>query len=199
MTTYRYRNEIFHYEILWRASQTAIDMAKIENEIIRPDHLAIYSLLTGFLAFEGFLNFVGEEIAEEAWKKEKGFFSGNEYKGVVGKIDYLFSKFPGTELKKGEEPYQTFSKIKQIRDILAHNRVRRYEECSVSENPSFEPSWKNFDTPEKVKPYLERLKELAESIRGEAKKLLVEDYELSHLHFPAFTGPIGNAEGDGID
>ena len=81
---------------------------------------------------------------------------------------------------------------------MAHNRVKKYEEISKSENFSFEPHWEEFETPKKVQLSLEKLKEFAEIIRVESEKLLVEDYQLSHLHYPVFSGPIANAEGKGI-
>jgi hypothetical protein len=63
------------------------------------------------------------------------------------------------------------------------------------EVPSFKTYWDDFDTPDKVGPALEQLKILAEIIRIEALKLLDEEYQLSHLHFPAFEGPLAHAEG----
>jgi hypothetical protein len=81
---------------------------------------------------------------------------------------------------------------------LAHNRIHSYGEITEDENPSFRTKWEDFDTPEKVLPALKRLKELAEMIRVEAVKLLKEDYQLSHLHFPAFEGPLGTSEGNSI-
>jgi hypothetical protein len=195
MTPWERNNEIYSYEILWDAAQSALKMAAIEDERIRSDHLAMHSLLTGFFAFEGFLNFVGEEIAQEAWADERKFFSTSKYKGIIGKIEYLFSKFSDVELDKNSEPYLTFKETKDARDRLAHNRVKRYTEVSSSEYPSFKTPWEDFDTPEKVKPSLNRLKEFAETIRSEAVKLLEEDYPTSHLHFPVFSGPIGHAEG----
>jgi hypothetical protein len=195
MTPWKRDIEIYSYEILWDASQSALKMAEIGDERIRPDHLAIHSLLTGFFAFEGFLNFVGEEIAEEAWAEERKFFSSSKYRGIIGKVEYLFSKFPDVELDKNSECYLTFKDLKDIRDRLAHNRVNRYREVSGSDYPSFKTYWEGFDAPEKVKLLLERLKEFAEIIRIEAVKLLVEDYPISHLHFPVFSGPIGHAEG----
>lgn len=171
MSTWKRKISIFSYEILWRASQTALKMTEVEDERIRPDHLCMNAILTGFLAFEGFLNFVGEEIAEKVWKDEKQFFSGPDFKGVIGKVEYLFTLFPDRDLRKGEEPFQTFKKIKEVRDLLAHNRVKRYEEISDSDNSSFETHWDDFDTLEKVKPALGQLKTLAEIIRVEAEKL----------------------------
>jgi hypothetical protein len=80
-------NTIFSYEILWRAAHTALKMAEIKDPLIRVDHLSIHSVLTAFLAFEGFLNFVGMEIAPETWKNERDFFAGPKFRGIIGKVD----------------------------------------------------------------------------------------------------------------
>lgn len=196
--TWKRDNTTFSYEILWRAAQTALSMAEVKDPRIRIDHLSIHSILTAFLAFEGFINLVGDEIAPAIWKTERDFFSGPKFIGIVGKIEYLFTLFPNIELKKGEEPYQTFSKVKATRDNLAHNRVLNYSETTPDENCSLRTNWEDFDTPEKIRPALQRLKEFAELIRVEAVKLLKEDYALSHLHFQAFEGPLGGSEGTKI-
>lgn len=106
---------VFSYEILWRAAHTALSMAEIKDSCIRVDHLSIHSILTAFLAFEGFINFVGDEIAPEIWNKEREFFSGNNFRGIVGKIEYLFTLFPNIELQKEKEPYLTFKRVAQRR------------------------------------------------------------------------------------
>jgi hypothetical protein len=68
-------NSVFSYEILWRAAHTSLSMAEIKDPCIRVDHLSNHSILTAFLAFEGFINFFGDEIAPEIWSKEREFFS----------------------------------------------------------------------------------------------------------------------------
>lgn len=188
-------NTTYSYEILWRAAFTALSMAEIKDSRVRVDHLSIHSILTGFLAFEGFINCVGGEIAPEIWAKEREFFSGEQFRGIAGKIEYLFTLFPNAELKKGEEPYQTFRRLKETRDNLAHNRVLIYSEVTADDKPSLRTKWEDFDTPDKIRPALQKLKEFGELIRIEAVKRLKEDYALSHLHFPAFDGPIGSSEG----
>jgi len=174
---------------------TSLDLAESAGTNVRADHLSVQSLLSGFLAFEGFINFVGEEIAPDIWKNERAFFSGDQYRGITGKVEYLFSLFSGVSLKKGTEPYQTFARIKRIRDGLAHNRVLRYSEKTDSERPDFKTSWDDFDSPDKVRPAVMQLKALAELIRIEAVKKLTSYYKTSHLYFHAFEGPIANAQG----
>lgn len=195
MTTWRRNYSTYAFEILWRASMTALAMADGPDKQTREDHLSIHALLAAFLAFEGYINFVGEEIAPEIWAKEREFFSRNEFRGITGKVDYLFTLFPSAQLEKGRDPCQTFYRIKRIRDSIAHNRVLRYSETSESEVMDFRTSWDDFNSPEKVRPAVLQLKALAEVIRLEALKILVEEYRLSHLHFQAFEGPLAEANG----
>ena len=195
MKTWNRERSTYSYEILWRASMTALEMAEIPDKHTREDHLSIHSLLSGFLAFEGFVNFVGEAIAPQVWEKERDFFSGGSYPGIIGKVEYLYSLFPSGSLKKGENPFQTFHRVKKIRDSLAHNKVLRYLEVTESEASPFKTSWDDFDSPGKVRPALLELKTMAEAIRVEALKVLKEEYPLSHLHFSAFEGPLADAEG----
>ena len=190
---------IISYETLWRAAITSLEMAKVDDEETRSDHLSISSILTGFFAFEGFLNFVGEEIAPDIWKDERTFFSKSDFRGVMGKVEYLYSLFSDTELDKSCDPYQTVKKIKTIRDYLVHNRVKSYEKISTDKFPAYEPHWEDFDTPKRVEPALDKIKKLAEMIRLEALKILEDEYEASHLHHEVFTGPLGYASGKTID
>jgi hypothetical protein len=171
----------------------------IDHCEIRPNHLAIQSLLCGFLAFEGFINLVGEEVAKDVWENERAFFSRDPFRGIIGKVKYLFTKFSGVQLREGEEPFQTFKRMKRTRDDLAHNRVFCVEEITSDEDPAFLTKWDAFESTEKVEEGLRRLKELAEMIRLEAVRILKEDYQLSHLHYPAFEGPIGNSTGEKKD
>lgn len=111
--------ETYAHEILWRASQSALRAAGVDHPAVRPDHLAIQSLLCGFLAFEGFVNLVGEEIAPKAWTDERAFWGRGSFRGIGGKVDYLFTLFRGAQLKKDEEPCLTFRSLKRTRDDLA--------------------------------------------------------------------------------
>lgn len=195
MCKWKRNGSVHSHEALWRTSETALDMADIQHETIRPDHLAIHSLLTGFFAFEGFLNFIGEAVAPKVWENEREFFSSNKYRGVEGKVEYLFSLFPEVRLEKGNNPYQTFKKIKSLRDDLVHSRVERFEEISESKFPSFELCWEPYDDPKLARVSLEEIKKLAEIIRLEAVKLRNDEYKTHHIYYSAFEGPLGSSEG----
>jgi hypothetical protein len=179
----------YAHEMLWRASQSALRTSTIDHPDIRPSHLAVQALLCGFLAFDGFVNLVGEAIAPDMWKDERNNFNSGQFRGIAGKVEYLYSVFPGTTLEKGKEPYQTFKQLKEVRDALAHNRPHQYKETGSDKYPQFETRFDDFNTPQKVEPKIQQLKLLVESIRIEALKLLEGECQ-SHLRFHAFEGPL---------
>lgn len=194
----QYQLSTYSHEILWRASMTTLKTAESALETVRPDHLSILSLLSGFLAFEGFINLVGHEVAPKVWENEHGFFSKHPYKGIVGKIDYLYSLFCGATLDKGCRMYQTFKAIKAFRDTMAHAKVLQYSDKTTgADAPSIKTRWDDYENPAKVRPALMELKAFAETIRVEALKILKEEYKLSPLHYKAFEGPISTGDGEG--
>lgn len=189
----------YPHEILWRAAITTLRTAKGEGEKVRPDHLGVLALLSGFLAFEGFVNLVGDEVASDVWREEKKFFSQGNYRGLNGKLEFLFSQFPGHRLVKGQNPFQTFQKVRVFRDSIAHARVYKYTEITESEQAGLEVPWRHFDSLEEVERALGQLQLLAEELRVGALSILKEEYRLSHLHYPAFQGPIQTSTGEGVD
>ena len=190
---------IYPHEILWRSAMTSLDLIqKIEDA--REDHLSIQALLNGFLAFEGFINFVGLKLFPDIWVDERRFFSGDDYKGIEGKVAYLFEKF-GMHLSKGQEPYQTFKKVKGIRDILAHPKPHQYckttEIADSDDRPllSYKTQWDEFENRDAVSAALnEGIKKLAEQIRRKACEITDED-DRDHLLHPAFEGSLASSEG----
>lgn len=195
---WEHNTTVFAYESVWRAAQSALQAASIKNPKIRKHHLAIQSFLCAFIAFEGFINFVGDEIAPDAWKTERQFFGGrSKFRGIIGKVDFLLSKFSeGHSIKKSAH-YTEFLRLKSTRDFLAHMKPEKKKEVSPEGNPSFSSQLDTIQTPRAAGKALKTLKALAELIRVEAIKVLNEEYQISHLNYPAFKGPLGSSSGHG--
>jgi hypothetical protein len=190
---------IYPHEILWRSAQQTLELID-SNESAREDRLSIQALLTGFLSFEGFINYLGLEMYPDIWKNERQFFSRGDYKGIEGKVAYLFEKLPDIELRKGEEPYQTFKRVKGLRDKLAHPKPFQYTktfeiECDDDHYPDFSSEWKEFEEKKIVQDALEKLKELAEILRSKAGEVQ-DDYYKDHLFHKAFEGPLGSTSAE---
>lgn len=188
---------IFAYELVWRAAQSALQVASIKSPKIRKHHLALQSFLCGFIAFEGFTNFMGEEIAPDIWMDERNFFSRGKFRGIIGKVNFLVDRFQNGKSIKQSEHYGAFLELKKMRDFLAHLKPERMKEYSVGGSPSFSSKLDQIQTPRAAGKALKHLKALAELMRIEALIILKEEYQLSHLHFPAFRGPLGSASGRG--
>ncbi len=188
----------YPHEVLWRAAKSSLRSATVQHDHIREDHLAILSLLAGFLAFEGFVNMIGSEVAPDAWSKERKFFSTGKHRGIMGKVDYLFTLFPGIKLNKETPPYLTFAQVKEVRDSIAHNKPVKYLEKSDSHFPECLMPWSDFKALDDVSQALDHLKELAELIRTGALSILKEEYALSHIHYRAFGGPILSSHGEEV-
>ena len=188
----------FSHELLWRAAITGLHLARSGHPLAREDHLTIQSFLCGFLAFEGFINFVGGEIAPEVWKDERSFFSQKPFRGLEGKIEFIFGELPDARVQKTSKIYVGFKQAKDLRNNLAHNRVFTRTEITTSDkHPDFSTAWEEFQNADKVQAVLDNLHQLAERIRVEAMKRIeaTDDYGDSHLRHSAFAGPVGTSVG----
>jgi hypothetical protein len=189
---------VYPHEILWRASQRSLDLVGV-NEDAREHELSIQALLIGFLAFEGFVNFVGLQCHRDVWENEREFFAGGDYRGIEGKVAYLEDQFPDFELDKGAEPYQTFKRVKEIRDKLSHPKPHSYSKERIITGDEHIPfdfltEWKKYENKTVVYSSLEKLKELAETLRSEVVKTTGEHHQGQLLH-AAFDGPLGMGRG----
>ncbi len=189
---------VYPHEILWRAAQRSLGLIDT-NEDAREHELSIQALLIGFLAFEGFVNFVGLQCYRDVWENEREFFAEGNYRGIEGKILYIAEQLSGFELKKGDEPYQTFKKIKGIRDKLSHPKPHSYSKERIITDDEhipfdFSTEWEKYEDKTVVCASLERLKELAETLRLEVTKTIEEHHQGQLLH-EAFDGPLGMGSG----
>jgi len=191
---------IYPHEILWRSSLQSLELID-GSESAREDRLSIQALLTGFLSFEGFINYLGLEMFPRIWNNEREFFSQGDYIGIEGKVAYLFEELPDLELRKGEEPYQTFKKAKDMRDKLSHpkpfqyTKIIEFKNSDIDNYPDFSTEWKEYEGKKNTWTALNRLKELAEILRSKAAEIQ-DDYYKDHLWHKAFEGPLGSTSGE---
>ena len=183
--------EIYTHEYLWRAAQSlhthpAADEKNFHN------HLA--SLIMTYLAFEAFVNFLGEVVCPEKWGIEKEAFRG---RGdiIEAKISDIVLRLPEFKWRKGERPYQDIKKLKRFRDLVAHGKVVRAEYITVAneEGVDFRWSheWDEFIQPSAVASSMASVKEFCQSLVIAARK----HFDEPHLIFDAFEGFLASAEG----
>lgn len=160
-------------------------------------YLLIQSLLISYLAFEAFINFLGECLDPVAWKDEKNFFNQRCYYGIEGKIKRLAERLPTFVFKKGERPYQSVKQVGKFRTLLVHGKPYHFEKeveatTDGSETDRFEFHWDDYISLEKVVRSREDIKEFCESLRSKAHTIS----ENLHLSYPAFEGSLAHSEGE---
>jgi len=116
--------ESVHYthRYLWIAAQTLYALRSVHQEAGYWCSLA--SSLFIYLAFEGFLNDLGERIAPKEWAGEKKFFSREPYRGTLGKFRFLAEKV-GYRVDLTQRPHSTLRTLDQQRNKLVHPRTER--------------------------------------------------------------------------
>lgn len=197
----KYKREVetvtYTHEFLWRAGAYAIDHVNSNRE--GSHYFLTSAFLTSVLAFEAFINFVGEIVAADAWEDERSFFSRAPYRGIVGKVRKVFESL-GLDLDEDSPAFAAFLNAKCLRDKIAHGRVVRTAESfflddrdSTQGYDFMQLAWEDVLEVRKIEEIRQHLKGLAETIRARAKESHVEtDY---HLLFTAFEGSLGSGSG----
>ncbi len=185
----------YPHEYLWRASSKSLTRAETNDR--EQYYLLMQSLLVAYLAFEAFVNFLGECLDPDAWGNEKTFFNQRSYYGIGGKIKRLAEKLPNFVFEKGKEPYQTIKKMGTFRTLLVHGKPYHFEKevpDEGSKTDMYEFVWDEYLSLENVNRSREAIKKFCESLRSEANTILDETEPPYRLH-PAFEGPLIRSEG----
>jgi hypothetical protein len=184
--------EVYTHEYLWRAAKVMAEES--ESSERNALYFRITALLMSYLAFEAFINFLGQILFPEVWANEKEAFKG---KGdvVEAKISKLTEKLVNFEWRKGAEPYQKIKRLKDFRDMVIHGKFMSssYETTRQDDGSyiKWQHNWDSFVQPSHVTEYMEAIRQFCQSLIVEARK----GSEHPHLGFDAFAGPLGSAEG----
>lgn len=194
----------FSHRILWDASVRHLALAEQHTSDSWQLHLSAGLLAAA--AFEAYLNYVGEEILPSIWKRERGYFNQDPYRGTAGKLlrisEEVGLKLPG----KTSKPFVGFSGLQALRDMIVHARPRRVEYRSIhksSETARFPMHWLQQEAPpERIKTHIEDLEKLAvivhAAIQGsEFKNVILGNHPFLGLlglgtHTVRRYGPIGS-------
>lgn len=117
--------ETFTHKILWECCLRQMGTARRRKK--DPKYFHISAMLLAYLTYEAYVNFLGDRFAPETWKEERKIFSEKPYQGLEGKLKFLTEKIPIKGISKGQRPYQTLKKLKNLRDFLSHGTVDKYE------------------------------------------------------------------------
>ncbi len=129
----RFEEVVYTHRRLWLA---ATQLAEHGDE--KPLHNwygYLASQLLSFFAIEGLLNYILQELRGDVWNREREFFAGPEYRGTLGKFDYLAEEL-GVDVDKSRRPYQSLKKLANRRNDMVHPRTEIAEgtrEMSVAD------------------------------------------------------------------
>lgn len=199
-----YKREIegttYTHEFLWRAGTYSLTHAK--EQPAGSHYFLTNSFLASVLAFEAFVNFLGQIAAPEAWADERNFFKKKPYQGFEGKVKKL-GEVLSCPLDDTDTVFATFRMAKNLRDKIAHGKpVKISESFLVRDSDSKEGmdfmrlAWDQILSISEVERIRGQLQELAERFRLKAKHLYAE--EESHFLFAAFEGPLASGAGSTI-
>ena len=79
-------------------------------------------MVMGYMAFEAYLNYVGEILAPEVWNDERLFFSKLPCKGSQGKLQFLLDLYGIKTFEKSNRPFNSIFVLKSLRDEIAHGK-----------------------------------------------------------------------------
>lgn len=182
---------IYTHEYLWRAAQSLHKHSAADEKNF---YYRLSSLIMTYLAFEAFVNFLGEVVCPEKWAIEKETFRGRG-DTIEAKISDIVFQLPGYEWRKGERPYQDIKKLKRFRDLVAHGKVVRAEYVTIANEDGVDfrwtHEWDEFTEPSAVATSMASVKAFCQSLVIAARK----HFDEPHLIFDAFEGTLASAEG----
>jgi hypothetical protein len=173
--------EIYNHRILWRVAELNLYMATSSQKNAK--FYALGAMLLYFFAFEGYLNWLGNRIAPEAWEEEREFFSRPPYQGGLGKYRFLTKVVRLSAPGASQGPFQTAKELLKLRDMAVHPRAEAGDRLVKFANSHFPPHYRGRlaekVSPKKASRARDHLSKLAEDLHIGAKssypELLWED------------------------
>jgi hypothetical protein len=156
----------YTHNYLWVASQNCLDKAILPHAS-GADYMLTHAFLGSFLAFEAYVNYIGEIVDPITWKH---FSRGR----VEKKLEWLCDKLELT-IDKKSEPYVTWNDARKNRNHIAHGTVfRKRFKVPFEQHPDtvsyISARWHEILRPDVVKRIRIQLSAFAEMIRSSAHK-----------------------------
>ncbi|MEX2409943.1 MAG: hypothetical protein WD607_01000 [Candidatus Paceibacterota bacterium] len=125
-THFKRSSSFFTHRLLWKASKSLRD--QMNSTDLNPTHFEYSAYLTLYFTLESYLNYLGDTAFSETWANEREFFSINEYKGTLGKLQWLSEQLNITQVSDfSKRPGQTISNLNKIRNCLVHGGLEKNE------------------------------------------------------------------------
>jgi len=156
----------YTHNYLWAAAQNCLDRAALPPES-QADYMLTHAFLGSFLAFEAFVNYVGEIIDPLTWKYLRRAPVERKLKWVCEKLEL--------SIDSNSEPYRTWNDAREKRNYIAHGTVFRSEfefpiEEAIDSVKYIRARWHEILNPSEVERIRTELSAFAESIRYNAHR-----------------------------
>jgi hypothetical protein len=172
----RLTGEIFNHRLLWHSAQV------LRQQAAEREEGSTYSILAAtlfvYLALEAYLNDIGPRASPAQWKNERETFSRGDYRGTLGKLEFLLSHF-ALKYERGQRPFQTVSDLDRRRDALVHPRTEKVDHLvqyrdAAKVQTHKEPELFEFADPLFLDRAFEDVEGLCDRIQGAAQQQLGE-------------------------
>ena len=134
-TTYTHR-------VLWTGVQHQLEQANSEEK--GSWHFWLSAMIMGYMVYEAYLNYVGDELAPEIWQKEREHFSSPPHKGSEGKLRFLLERYNMPFPDKNKRPFASVYALKDIRDEIVHAKPYKTKYTTTHPADSFPPMSKEW-------------------------------------------------------
>jgi hypothetical protein len=122
------RGELYTHRLLWECCIELSEAAEKTRRLGRSlFNFELSSMLMAFLTYESYINFLGDRLAPEIWKREKEYFNEIPYKGIEGKLKMVCEICHISNIEKNRRPYQTIKELSSLRTYLSHAKPDKYE------------------------------------------------------------------------
>jgi hypothetical protein len=135
---------------LWDSVVRHLDLAK--QNPLDSWHLHLSAAFLAAVAFEAYLNYLGEEMLPAIWVKERTFFSQPKYRGTTGKLKRIAEEIDFPLPRKDRKPYKGYCELLELRNKVAHARHLKVDYRAVhreGEFPRLPPGWLEREAPAK--------------------------------------------------
>lgn len=142
LVTTHTQQQTFTHRVLWECVLRQIDKAKEKPE--GSWYFWLSAMVMGYMVFEAYLNYIGDEVAPEIWIKEREFFSKPEFKGSEGKPRFLLERYGIDYPNKSIRPFASVFALKAIRDEIAHAKPHRVTQSVTHPSDAIAPFTKRW-------------------------------------------------------
>jgi hypothetical protein len=139
MSPVQIEGEHFLHRKLWRVVVRQLEHASTNPQGAFYDDLV--AMVFALHTLEAYLNFAGERLAPEIWRKERDFFKNEPYRGFQGKLNKVMelAEFPAQD--ESIRPYSTIQDLKRLRDLIAHAKTEKINATILSDDEAmFHPT-----------------------------------------------------------